>query len=74
MADIHFRKVLDPETEVFVNSAGGISITQPDESCPKCGEEGCAVVVMSARRARAVAKALMALADRLIEEAGPDDA
>lgn len=74
MSDFNFREVLDPETDIFVNSEGGISISQPDESCPKCGNEGCAVVVMSPRRARAVAKALMELADRLIEEEGPGNA
>jgi hypothetical protein len=65
MSKHEFEEVKDPKTEVFINDAGSISITQPEECCSECLEPRTAIVFMSAKRARLVAAALIELADQI---------
>ena len=74
MAEFKFKEVRDPMTEVFINEAGSISIAQPEEDCASCGASDVAVVVMSAKRARDVARALLSLADELSAQQEAEDA
>lgn len=70
MAEFKFKEVRDPMTEVFINEAGSISIAQPEEDCAS----DVAIVVMSAKRARDVARALLSLADELSAKQEAEDA
>ncbi len=58
-------EVKDPETMVFINDLGTISISQPTEECMLCGHSETMIVVFSSERARLIAKHLMLLADEI---------
>ena len=56
----------EKQTEIFLNDAGGITISQADEECPSCGENVPQMVCFgSVGRVRIVAAELLRLAGEM---------